>query len=253
MRYPVPGIGKPLGLVALPRDEEDASPRAREDHGARVPSPRWMRSSSNDLDDNCDLGDDDLDDLYAPYHGWKVHDGFVDETEAEKPHGKGHVETVKFISTEDRSNKRKRSPTRTNTMTSVFEEATSQTKTKKLTFQARMTVKPQEEWSEEFFNATIIPERLPLTIEQRVGKLEKYQKEELIHKDIVRYRLSKLEGNKDLKTMCEAFGKRFMELREGLHRCNARITHLEETNKLLWAALIRATAPCSPSPTRGTK
>jgi hypothetical protein len=100
-------------------------------------------------------------------------------------------------------------------MAGVYREETSHTSTKKkLTFNASMSVKPQEEWTDDLFEEMFSEKPPPTTLEQRVGKLEKYEKEELIHRDIVRYLLLKLEDNKEIKKMCNMFAQKLMEMRE---------------------------------------
>ena len=81
MRYLAPGIGKPLGLMPPPRDDDEASPHDDGDHVTRGPSPRWRESSYDSYDGDDDLGNDD-DDPEAPYRGWEIHEKFVKEDEA---------------------------------------------------------------------------------------------------------------------------------------------------------------------------
>jgi hypothetical protein len=102
------------------------------------------------------------------------------------------VETIKVISTRQAS-KRRRSSQGGSDMARVYREATSHTSTKKkLIFNVRMSVKPQEEWTDDLFEEMFSEKPPPTTLEQHVGKLEKYEKEELIHRDIVCYLLLKL-------------------------------------------------------------
>jgi hypothetical protein len=135
-----------------------------------VPRPPWLRASFEEYIQDYDLGEDDIDlgvDIYA---------GFINQEEASWPYGKGIVESVKVITT-DRASKRRRSPKGMNNVTRVYKEATSCTKTKKkLTFTARMYVKPQEESTKELLGSTFSEKPLPPTLVQRVGKLEKYDK-----------------------------------------------------------------------------
>jgi hypothetical protein len=195
MKFRGPGIGKALGLMPPWTEEDEAEATRSGDLGPMDTSPIWLKTSSEYCIDDCDSSDDDLE------LGLEVYDSYVDETEASKPNNKGVVETIKFISTRQAS-KRRRSPQGGSDMTGVYREATSHTSTKKkLTFNIGMSVKPQEEWTEEIFADMFAEKQLPPTLEQRVGKLEKYEKEELIHRDIVRHCLRKLENNKDIKKM----------------------------------------------------
>jgi hypothetical protein len=114
-------------------------------------------------------------------------------------------------------------------------------------------VKPQEEWTDDLFEEMFSEKPPPTTLEQRVGKLEKYEKEELIHRDIVRYLLLKLEDNKEIKKMCNMFAQKLMEMREEQRMSNDRIARLEKSDNKLCAILHRAASSNSPSPTRGTK
>ena len=72
--------------------------------------------------------------------------------------------------------------------------------------------------------------------------MEKYQKEELIHRDIVHHRLSKLENMKTFNNFCEAFSGSLKKLREEARNSNRRIALLEESNIKLRNALHQATA-----------
>jgi hypothetical protein len=57
-------------------------------------------------------------------------------------------------------------------MTGVYRKETSHTSTKKqLTFNAHMSVKPQEEWTVDLFEEMFAEKPLPPTLEQRVSKL----------------------------------------------------------------------------------
>jgi hypothetical protein len=105
-------------------------------------------------------------------------DGFVDEDDAKKPHGKGHVETVKLIRTDHQANKRKRSPPEINAMAGTRKETTSHnSRMKKLTINARMTVKPQNKLDEKLFADTpFVSKKPPPNIDQHIVKLEVYQK-----------------------------------------------------------------------------
>jgi hypothetical protein len=112
-----------------------------------------------------------------------------------------------------------------------------------------MSVKPQEEWTEEIFEDMFVEKLLPPTLEQRVGKLEKYEKEELIHRDIVRYCLGMLDINQEIKMMCNMFAQKIMEMCDKQWMSNARIACLEKSDKKLRADLHRAASLNSPLPT----
>jgi hypothetical protein len=109
-----------------------------------------------------------------------------------------------------------------------------------------MFVKPQEEWTEDIFEDMIADKPLPPTLEQRVGKLEKYEKEELIQRDIVRHHLKKLENNKDIKIMCNMFVQKLIEMRVEQRRGNACIARLEKSDKKLRVDLHRI-CHCQPA------
>ena len=69
-----------------------------------------------------------------------------EEREGRKPHGKGCVETVKFISTDRRALKRKETP--------YVDAGTSKEVAVPIslhTIGAHMSVKPQEEWNNSFY------------------------------------------------------------------------------------------------------
>src|SRR4051812_6983278 len=109
-----------------------------------------------------------------------------------------------------------------------------------------MTVRPQYEWDTDFV-ANMVATENPMHgntthIEQRIGNLEKYQKEERIHRDIVHYHLNKFENAKTLNTFCEAFSDSPRKLREDAHNGNRRIALLEESNRKLCLGLHQATA-----------
>ena len=156
------------------------------------------------------------------------------------------MESLKFFCTSGGTSK-KRSPGNSNNMTSTFEETTSHTKKVRRTiFKPLMMVRPQDEWDKDFVANLVATENTMRgnisRIEQRVEKLEKYQKEELIHRDIVRYRLNKLENSNTLNTFCEAFSDSIRKLREEARNNNRRIALLEESNRKLRHALHQATA-----------
>jgi hypothetical protein len=231
-----------------PWTEEDEAEAARSgDLRPMATIPVWLKTSFEDCIEDCDSGEDDIE------LGLEVYDGYIDKTEASKPNYKGVVKTIKVISTHQAS-KRRRSPQGGSDMTGVYRKATSHISTKKtLTFNARMSVKPEEEWTEELFEEMFAEKPLPPTLEKHVGKLDKYEKEELIHMDIVCHGLGKLENNKDIKNMCNLFAQKLIEMREEQRMSNARIACLEKSDKNLCADLHRAASLNSPSPTHSIK
>jgi hypothetical protein len=77
---------------------------------------------------------------------------------------------------------------------------------------------------------------------------------DLVHtSDIVCNRLHKLENKKELTTICGAFAGSLNNLHEDVCKSNRRISTLKESNRILWNALINATAERQCSPTRSTK
>jgi hypothetical protein len=125
MKLRGPGIGKALGLLRLlpPGTEEDEAEAVESgDLGPMATSPVWIKASYEDCIEDWSSSDDNLE------PSLEVYDGYVDETEASKPNGKGVVEIVKVISTRQASNRR-RSPQGENDMTRVYREATSHTST----------------------------------------------------------------------------------------------------------------------------
>ena len=68
--------------------------------------------------------------------------------------------------------------------------------------------------------------------------------EELIHRDIVRCRLNKLEDKKELNAICGAFADSLNKLREDVRKSNRRVATLEESNMILRNVLFNATAEC---------
>jgi hypothetical protein len=105
------------------------------------------------VQENQESSHDSYHEDYEPFMhqascGWKQPEYFSmvtpeDEAEAKKPHGKGRVESLKLISTNYVSPKRKFNGVDVGT----YEEPTARTSTtKKVTLNARMSVKPLEEW-----------------------------------------------------------------------------------------------------------
>jgi hypothetical protein len=69
----------------------------------------------------------------------------------------------------------------------------------------------------------------------------------------MRYRLKKPKDQKELNSMCDTSVNGINHIRKDLLRSKYRITFLQETNRLLRAAIIHATAPPTKSPNHGTK
>ena len=69
-----------------------------------------------------------------------------EEREGRKPHGKGCVETFKFISTDRRALKHKETP-----YVDVGTSKEAAVPVSRHTIGARMSVKPQEEWNNSFY------------------------------------------------------------------------------------------------------
>lgn len=82
------------------------------DCAAHGPSACW-RASSYDSNDS-DYEPLNPDEKYSTYFARETHEGFIDENEGWKPHGKGGVASVKFLST-DEGGKMKRSPPKVTT------------------------------------------------------------------------------------------------------------------------------------------
>ena len=204
MLYPVPGKGKPMGLIA-PSRGSSSSPSLEDDvEEIESPSPRYKEYvepsyHNSDGDDDGDWSDIYISrDIYAPPGvDWMAMKKAQEEKEGREPHGKGRVETVKFICTDRRAHKRKENP--------YVDAGTSKEAAvlvSRHTIGARMSVKPQEEWNNSFYfpDPSIMDkgeEDVPRT-KVRVRALEIYQKQELLHRVNVRNRLEELEKKNDL-------------------------------------------------------
>ena len=121
MLYPVPGKGKPLGLMAPSWDSFQTSSIEADDREAQGLSPKNREYSYDSYDaDDDDLYDPDNDGDYdvlinKAMNGWQQPEWLAmvrpaDEEEAKKPQGKGCVETLKIITTNYHVPKRKRYP-----------------------------------------------------------------------------------------------------------------------------------------------
>jgi hypothetical protein len=154
MIYHVPSNGKHLGVMDPSLDNFQNDSIETKDREAQGLSPKNKQYSydSYDVDDedSHDPDDDrDYDVLFNKVmNGWQQPEFLSmvkpdDEEEAKKPHVKGHVETVKIITTNYPLPKRKRSP---QVDASTCEETSAHTFTTKMfTKNGRMSVKPQDD------------------------------------------------------------------------------------------------------------
>jgi hypothetical protein len=78
---------------------------------------------------------------------------------------------------------------------------------------------------------------------QHISQLEKYQKEELFYRDIVRQRLLNLENKKEINEVVEVITDAMNSTRSELQKDLRRISTLEETNRKLRAAVSNAIPP----------
>jgi len=160
----------------------------------------------------------------------------------EKLYEKEQVETVKFISTSGGPSKRKRSPPFTNTMAGTYEETTSSTK-KKITFNARMSVKAQEEWNKKIVidNDESVPEKATPSLEQRVKMLEVNEESEIAYRDAIIERVRMLESKEYSHSVFDVMMRNMGSLEEEVRRMHLRVAALEATNEFLRQALRRDT------------
>ena len=161
-----------------------------------------------------------------------------DEEEARNPHGKGCTESLKFIATNYSSLKRKKI---NRVDIGTYQETTTHTSTIKITVNACMSVKPQDDWGLNLIYVLISPQLSE--IEQHLNKREKYQKEELLHREVVCKWLLDLEGKKELTGMLGKVAYAMYSMRSDLQKCLRRITALEERNKKLHAAVSNTLPP----------
>ena len=112
-----------------------------------------------------------------------------------------------------------------------------------MTLNARIRVKPMEEWGFVLKDEPASPVKLPMRTKLRISLLEKHQNHELIHREIVRWRLLDLAKKKELnevvKVMTEAVNSTCSELQKAIRRISA----LEESNRKLRAAVSNAIPP----------
>ena len=107
MLYPVPGKGKPMGLIAPSRDSSSSPSLGDDVEEIERPSPKYkeyveLSYYNSDGDDDGDWSDIYISrDVYAPPGvDWMAMKKAQEEKEGIKPHRKGRVETVKFICTD---------------------------------------------------------------------------------------------------------------------------------------------------------
>ena len=183
--------------------------------------------------------------MHQASRGWKQPEYFAlvmpeDEEEAKKPHGKGRVESLKLISTNYASPKRKHNGVDVGT----YEETTTHTSTtKKMTLNARISVKPMEGWGFVLKDEPASPVKPPMTTKLRSSLLEKHQQYELIHQKIVRRRLLDLADKKELNKVVLVMTEAVNTTRSELQRAIRHIYALEESNKKLRAAVSSTIPP----------
>jgi hypothetical protein len=157
-----------------------------------------LRNKANLLE-SYNSYDEDLDNIYsntiyAPLRvDWVATKRLADVDESRKPHGKGHVKTVKFIAMDRKAPKQRRSLVESS---GTYKQTTACTSTtNKLHLNIHISVKPQEEWaSVHFTEDPFVPEEPRIRTKEHVRALEVYQKQELSHREIVCEHLRKLEN-----------------------------------------------------------
>ena len=172
----------------------------------------------------------------------------------DKLYEKEQVETIKLVSTSRGPSKRKRSPPITNTLAGTYEETTSSTK-KKITFNARMSVKAQEEWNKKIIidDDEFVPEKAAPGLEQRVKMLEVNEETEIAYRDTIIERLRMLESKEYSHNIFKVMMRNMGSLEEEVRRMHLRVASLEATNEFLRQALRRDTMSLQKEPNRGTK
>ena len=172
----------------------------------------------------------------------------------EKLYEKEQVETVKFVSTSGGPSKRKRSPPITNTMAGTYEETTTCTK-KKITFNARMSVKAQEEWNKKIIIADdeSVPEKAAPGLEQHIKMLEVNEESEIAYRNTIIERLRMLESKEYSHNMFEVIMRNMEVLEEEVRRMHLHVASLEATIDFLRQALRRDTMTLQKEPNRGIK
>jgi hypothetical protein len=118
-----------------------------------------------------------------------------DEEEAKKPHGKGRVESLKLIVTHYASPKCKHNDFDAGT----YEEATTHTSTtKKMTLNARISMKPMDECGFVLKDEPTSLVKLSMRTKLHLSLLEKHQNHELIHREVVHRRLLDLAKKQEI-------------------------------------------------------
>jgi hypothetical protein len=177
---------------------------------------------------NRELSYDSYDEDYEPYmhqarRDWKQPEYFSmvtpeDEEEANKPRGKGRVESLKLISTNYVSPKRKHIGVDAGT----YEETTAHTSTtKKVTLNTCISIKPMEEWEFKLNDEPAPPIKPLMRTKQRI-RLENMK-----------------EINKVVEEMTDAMNSTRLDLQKAL----CRIYTLEESNRKIRAAVYNAIPP----------
>ena len=197
----------------------------------------------------CTPTDDQLDFLSYGDLDWWREDA---KKRGEKLYETDHVETVKYVSTSLGPFKRKRSSPITNTMAGTYEETTSSTK-KKITFNARIKVKPQEEWTKNIVIEYDEPEEATPSLEQRVNTLEVNEKSEIAYRDAMIERLRMLKNKEYSHNVFEVAMRNMEVLEEEVRRMHLRVASLEATIDFLRQALRRDTMTLQKEPNRGTR
>jgi len=246
MRYHPYGMGKPRGLMppSSPSDDGDKGTEDHQDKGKApstiffhnrfdeehdyVPPARSPSTPNNDQLDYLLYGDTDWWRKEAKARGEVVYDA-------------DRVESVKFIATSGEAPKRKRSPLNANTMAGTYEETTSSTK--RITFKARMSVKPQEEWVNPIHIEEVEPssEEDETSLEDRVTALEVNEQSAINCYYALIDRVDSLERREYSHHTFEIAMKTMEKLEKDLKECKRRIAALEATNSHLRQALNRNT------------
>ena len=157
------------------------------------------------------------------------------------------MEIVKFMETTS-------GVKRTREMTEVYEETTSHANTvKKFTINARMSMRPQEEWPGVLFTDSICATTTTPTMEERLTKLEVYKKISLMQTKIFCEHIRHVEkkSKEDVDHLTTQMVNSMVGIREGLQRMKSQISALEETNRFLRQALNCDTKPIFAPKNRG--
>jgi hypothetical protein len=135
------------------------------------------------------------------------------------------VESLKLISANYVSPKHKFNGVDAGT----YEGTTAHTSTtKKVTLNACISVKQLEEWDFNLKDEPTPPKGPFKRTKQRISQLEKYRKEELVHRDIVRWRLLNLENKKEINEIVEVITDAMNSTRSELQKALCRISAQED-------------------------